>query len=58
MVNDHIPILPKSIWGLKIAQLVLSVIVLALSAFQVYCVALSGHAFAVFAVSSIHRRFH
>ena len=51
MTESHIVALPKSVWVLKIVQLVLSVLILALSAFCVYCVPYSAHAYAIFTVS-------
>nr|POF11566.1 hypothetical protein CFP56_44404 [Quercus suber] len=55
MSNDHFLGLPKFVWEIKIAQLVLSVIILALSAFNVAVVAFNAHALAVFTVSPFLR---
>lgn len=51
MTNDHVLELPKFVWVLKIVQLVLSVLVLALAAVNVSAIAYNAHALSVFTVS-------
>lgn len=55
MSDAHIVVLPKAVWGLKIAQLALSVLILALSAFVVYYGENTGSDFALFSVRTEQR---
>ena len=51
MSTGHMLELPKAVFGIKIAQLVLAIILLGLSAFNVAIVAFNASGFTVFTVS-------
>ncbi len=53
MSQAHMVELPKFYWGMKIAQLVLAVIVFALSCYEVAIYASSWAGFTVFTVRSL-----
>lgn len=50
MANEHVLETAKFVWALKIVQLVLSVVVLALAAVNVYVIAYNAHALTIFTV--------
>jgi hypothetical protein len=48
MSTDHHIQLPKAFWGLKIAQLVIAVLVLALGCYEVAIIAFSSTGYIIF----------
>lgn len=51
MSNDHIVELPKAVWGIKIAQTGIAVLVLGLQAYNASIIIYSAFSFGIFAVS-------